>query len=112
MGNELGIESCCCSKREELKAEAGGSMVILENEETPDLEEFIANYKLDRLLSNCNGGIIENYICHKKGFLSHDEKQYLVSSIGMRSDGNDSTTLHIADRKLRKVMDYFDPVSR
>ena len=67
------------------------------------IDQFMENYTFDKLLSNCNGGIVENYICQSDdtGF-SGKNKTRLVQSIDM---GHDKLMMNVAEHKLALVMD-------
>ena len=61
MGNET---TCCCSKRGN---EAGDStfnfQALRKQMMGKTLSAFMKDYFIDKLASNCNGGIVESYIC-------------------------------------------------
>ena len=78
MGNQLPIENCCGERSDQ-------TGVTFKAKKTPTLDHIIINYGFERLLSNCNGGIVENYICHSKKMFSYKDKKFLLSSIDMRS---------------------------
>ena len=52
-----------------------------------NIEHFMKAFKFEKLLSNCNGGIVENYICHSivGGIVSGKKRQVkLLQCIEMR----------------------------
>ena len=67
------------------------------------IEEFMEDYTYDKLLSHCNGGNVENYICQSNdsGF-SGKNRARLVQSFEM---GNDEILMNVAQHKLALVMD-------
>lgn len=60
-------------------------------------------YSFEKLQSNCNGGIVENYICQSKEKNSNGKaRARLVQSIEM---GNERVVMNSAEHKLGLIQD-------
>ena len=62
MGN---YTETCCSKRVEVPISTGFSAIMKPGQDKK-FKEFMDQYSVKQIQSNCNGGLVENYICVEK----------------------------------------------
>ena len=73
MGNET---ACCCSKRTPDTGDQGWNFQAMRKTMTgKTLHTFMKDYLVDKLASNCSGGIVENYICQSVSANALGEKR-------------------------------------
>ena len=105
MGNET---ACCCSKRGPETADASWNFQAMRKSMAgKTLGTFMKSYLVDKLASNCHGGIVENYICQpvSGNALGEKKRPQLVQSIEM---GSEKLAMAVATHKLALAMDL-DP---
>ena len=59
------------------------------------------------MLTHCNGGLVETYICHpnSQGFSKSRERSVLVQSIEIQSDSGLDTSMLRAEHNIAQVME-------
>ena len=62
MGN---YTETCCSKRVEVPVNNSYSAIMKPGQEK-EFKEFMDQHSVKQIQSNCNGGLVENYVCVEK----------------------------------------------